>query len=78
MFLNMPQVVLSQSYGLIISFMFLCTVLFDIIMQYKSTKCTFLNILIFYILYMFQNWGFIFRKTVVYKGKVQCVLHASV
>ena len=41
-------------------------------MQYKPTKFTFSQLIIFnfYVFYMFRNRGFIFRKTVVYTGVV--------
>jgi len=74
-FLNTPQVAFSKSYVLITNFMFFRTVLFDIIMRYKPTECSFLNILNFHVLYMFRNREFIFRKTVVYTGKVECVFY---
>jgi len=38
----------------------------------------YINILIFYIFYMFRNLGFISRKAVLYAVTVQYVLHASV
>jgi len=35
-----------------------------------NQKCTLSKLIIYDIFYMFRNWGFIFRKTVVYVGMV--------